>query len=147
MDIIYLLLNNNYDNNIYEDIITICYNKINSKYYQNHFYSNISLIVNDSNLLEFINIIKDTLEFNNDNESISITFKYNNYIIDLDIIIEEEAKYKIGFTSNNFHTYECYYENHEKEFCKKFDVIDELNVLFLFEKLFEYCPFTSHTWK
>ncbi len=154
-NIIKLIEENDCSINDYNMIIKICNNKIyniKNRELNNIFLTNISnLQIINEELNTFFNIIEKSLKINIDNNlnSITISFDYNEYSIDLCIYSDEEEMVlldeKIHVLNKKTYSYEIYYENCDKKLLKILDLknvnCEELNEFI--KSLFECIPISN----
>jgi hypothetical protein len=149
-NIIKQLENNEYSIDDYNKIIDLCNKKIilmKEKEINDSFKKIVKEIkINNEELKCFFDIIYNTLKINSNDylKSITISFDYNEYSIDLCIYSEDDDYIfmyeKIHVLNKLTHSYEVYYENSDKILFKKIDFksvsIKELNEFI--KSLFEY---------
>ncbi len=154
-NIIKLIEENDCSINDYNMIINLCNNKIynfKNQEINNIFIENIKDIkIINEDLQLFFNIIEKTLKINIDNNlnSITISFDYNEYSIDLCIYSDNEEfillDEKIHVLNKKTYSYEIYYENCDKKLLKILDFknvnCEELNNFI--KSLFECIPINN----
>ncbi len=131
-NIIQILEDNEYNVDDYNKIINLCYNKIyNIKKNEtnNMFLEKVKNInITNEELKCFFNIIKNTFKINIDDHcsSITISFDYNEYSIDLCIYSDEDEfvylAEKMHVLNKKTYSYEIYYENCDKKLLKILDL-------------------------
>jgi hypothetical protein len=156
-NIIKQLETNEYSESDYLKIINLCNNKIlNIEYKKINqiFLNNVKNITIKNEVLKFFfetinSSLKCHIEKTNsdDIKSISISFNYTNYSIDLVIYYDEDdsvfTEEKIIIINNLTHSYETYYTNCEEKLLNILDLksVSNIELSNLIKNLFEQIPY------